>query len=155
MTNNYPLIIRALLGLVLLCSSPMLVALDQYPGNSFSETVICETEDGYSEPIYLEGTYRVQIQYVEAGDHVTSFFNVYWTAEGVGLESDAEYIMRGKWMEIIQENPPYIFIWNDHFRLIGKGRADNFDTYFKVKIVVNANGEPIIEFIDSFECEEI
>lgn len=155
MTNNYLPMKKLLLGLALLYVSPMLVALDQYPGNSFSETLICETEDGYSEPIYIEGTYRVQTQYVEAGEHTTSFFNVYWTAKGFGLESDAEYLLRGKWMEVIQENPPYIFIWNDHFRLIGKGRAENFDTYFKVKLVVNANGEPIIEFIDSIACEQI
>jgi len=39
--------------------------------------------------------------------------------------------------------------------LIGKGQAENFNTYFKVKIVINANGDPIIEFIDANECESV
>jgi hypothetical protein len=140
--------------LALLAASPGLLALDQIPGE-FEETVVCENANGLSEPIYIWGTYRIQLQYVEAGDHVTSFFNVYWRADGVGLDSGAEYVMRGKWMEVIQENPPYLFIWNDHFRLIGKGQAENYDTYFKVKILVNANGDPIIDYIDFYECEEI
>ena len=154
MMKTSRIVIKSLLAMALLVAPPMLLALDQFPG-TFSETLICESEDGYSEPIYIEGTYRVQVQYVEASDHVTSFFNIYWHADGWGLDSGAEYVLRGKWMEVIQENPPYIFIWNDHFRLIGKGKAENFDTYFKVKIVFNANGEPIIEYVDALACEQI
>ncbi|MDH4020087.1 MAG: hypothetical protein OEU84_10845 [Xanthomonadales bacterium] len=154
MTNNHVLVKKLVLVLGLLFISPMLLALEQFT-DTFSETVLCENRDGYSETIYLEGTYRVQMQYIEAGDHVTSFFNIYWKANGLGLDNNAEYVMRGKWMEVIQENPPYIFIWNDHFQLIGKGQAENFNTYFKVKIVINANGDPIIEFIDANECESV
>ena len=154
MTTYHLPMMKLLLALGLLCISPMLLALDQFR-DTFEETVVCENRNGDSEPIYFEGTYRVQVQYIEAGDHITSFFNIYWKADGLGLESNAEYIMRGKWMEIIQENPPYIFIWNDHFRLIGKGQAENYDTHFKVKIVINANGDPIIDFIDAFGCEQV
>jgi hypothetical protein len=154
MKMTYRSVTKLMLISALLTVSPMLLALEQFT-DTFEETVICESGAGYSEPIYIAGTYRVQMHYVEAGDHVTSLFNVYWRGDGTGLESGAKYLLRGKWMEVIQENPPYIFIWNDHFRLIGKGRAENFDTYFKVKIVINANGEPIIEYVDSTECEEI
>ena len=49
--------------------SPGLLALEQIPGE-FEETVVCENENGLSEPIYIWGTYRIQLQYVEAGDHV-------------------------------------------------------------------------------------
>lgn len=152
MKRNYSGVLISILAL--LAATPGLLALDQFPGE-FEETVICENANGPSEPIYIWGTYRIQAQYVEAGDHVTSFFNVYWRADGVGLDSGAEYNMRGKWMEVVQESPPYLFIWNDHFRLIGKGRAENYDTHFKVKILVNANGDPIIDYIDFYECENI
>jgi hypothetical protein len=63
----------------------------------------------------------------------------------MGLDSEAEYSLRGKWMEVVQENPPFIFLWNDHFQLNGKGSAPNYRFNNKVKIVVNANGDVIID----------
>jgi len=55
-------------------------------------------------------------------------------------------------MEVVQENPPFIFLWNDHFQVIGKGQAENFGIYTKIKIVENANGELIVNYDDALEC---
>lgn len=135
----------------LLAVSQLLMAAPQY--YEFSETVVCPSNDGYSEEIYIEGLYRIQAQFVERNAHVTSLFQVFWQGDAEGLTSGARYILRGKWMEVIQENPPYIFIWNDHFQLIGEGQAENFNTYFKIKLVANANGEMTVDTGDVFECE--
>jgi len=75
----------------------------------------------------------------------------FWTGEALGLDSGDEFLLRGKWMEVIQNVPedmPYLFLWNDHFQLIGKGSAPNDDFYNKVKILVNANGEVVIDLDD-------
>ena len=157
MKMNIPnlLVTKLLLALALLTVAPMLLALEQFT-LPFEETVICPSGDGHSEAIYFEGTYRVQLQYVEGGDHTTSLFKVFWRGDGYGLESGSEYKLRGKWMEVVQgieENSPFIFLWNDHFQLIGKGRAENFNTYYKIRMVVNANGELTANFEDSMECE--
>ena len=148
------LLTKLLLALALLAVAPMLLALEQFT-LPFDETVICPSRDGDSEAIYIAGTYRVQLQYVEGGGHTTSLFQVFWRGDGYGLDSGAEYKLRGKWMEVIQENPPYIFLWNDHFQLIGKGRAENFNTYFKIRMVVNANGELTVNFEDFMQCENV
>ena len=156
MKMNMPhfLVTKLLLALALLAVAPTLLALEQFT-LPFEETVICPSGDGYSEAIYIEGTYRVQLQYVEGGDHATSLFQVFWRGDGYGLESGAEYKLRGKWMEVIQENSPFIFLWNDHFQLIGKGRAENFNIYYKIRIVVNANGEQTVDFEDFMQCENV
>jgi len=145
---------KLLLSLALLSVSPMLLALEQFTV-PFEETVICPSGDGDSEEIYIAGTYRVQLHYVEGADHTTSLFQVFWHGNGYGQTSGAEYILRGKWMEVIQENPPFIFLWNDHFQLVGKGRAENFETHFKIRIVENANGELTVNFEDVVECKEV
>ena len=73
-----------------------------------------------------------------------------------GLDSGAEYILVGKWMEVIEEDPPFLFIWNDHFQLIGKGATPDYRFSNKVKVVVDANGNVIIDE-DSFEwpCDTV
>ena len=154
MKNTHSMLKNVLLGSVLLAFSPILLALEQFT-DSFEETVICPAEGGISEEIFIEGTYRVQVQYVEGADHVTSLFQVFWRGNGYGLSSGAEYKLRGKWMEVIQENPPFIFLWNDHFQLVGKGRAENFSIYLKIRIVENANGEQTVSFEDSVQCENV
>ena len=156
MKMNIPnlLVTKLLLALALLAVAPTLLALEQFT-DAFEETVICPSGDGYSEKIYIEGTYRIQVQYIENTHHTTSLFQVFWRGNGYGLESGSEYKLRGKWMEVIQENPPYIFLWNDHFQLIGKGRAENFNTYYKIRIVVNANGEQTVDFEDFMQCENV
>jgi len=159
MKMNMPnlLVTKLLLALALLAVAPSLLALEQFT-LPFEETVICPSGDGYSEEIYFEGTYRVQLQYVEGGDHTTSLFQVFWRGNGYGLDSGSEYKLRGKWMEVVQgieENSPFIFLWNDHFQLIGKGRAENFNTYYKIRMVVNANGELTVNFEDFMQCENV
>jgi hypothetical protein len=126
---------------------------EQFRG-TFWETVRCPTDDGYSEEIYLDGSYRILAQYVEAAGHVTSTYQVFWEADGWG-SGGSEYILHGKWMEVIQEAPPYIFLWNDHFRLVGKGPAGDFRTYFKIRIVTDANGRVVVDYLDAMECETI
>lgn len=154
MNKNARIAVSIYLVFVLLATSSIAIAMDKF-SDTFSETVICENKNGVSEEIYISGTFRSQAQYVENVNHITSVWQVFWHGDGLGLASGAEYVLRGKWMEVIQENPPYIFIWNDHFQLTGKGKAENYDTFFKVKFVVNANGDPIIEYVDFYQCEEI
>jgi hypothetical protein len=157
MKKTHRMVTKLLLISALLTASPMLLALEQFT-LPFEETVICPSGDGYSEEIYIEGTYRVQLQYVEGAHRTTSLFQVFWRGNGYGLTSGAEYILRGKWMEVVQgieENSPFIFLWNDHFQLVGKGKAENFHIYFKVRIVVNANGEQTVDFVDYMQCENV
>lgn len=122
---------------------------------SFWEVTVCPTSDGYSEEIYLEGTYRVLAQAVDNGNHMQSTFQVFWEGTGYGLSSGTEYILHGKWMEVVQENPPFIFIWNDHFQLVGKEGADNFRIYWKIRFVQNANGDTVVDFEDVMQCETL
>jgi hypothetical protein len=156
MKMNMPhlLVTKLLLALALLTVAPMLLALEQeiYP---FSETVICPSGDGFSEKIYLEGTVRFQEQNIENNHHTTSIFHAFWRANGFGLTSEADYILRGKWMTVVQESPPFILLFNDHFQLVGKGRAENFNIYYKIRMVVNANGELTVNFEDFLQCEEV
>ena len=154
MNMPYLLLTKLLLGMALLTVAPMVMALEQET-HPIVETVVCPTEDGDSEEIYLEGTVRIQWQYVEGADHMTWVLQYFWRLNGYGLTSDAEYVSRGKWMEVVQENPSFIFLWNDHIQLIGKGRAENFDIFWKIRFVVNANGEVTVDFEDLFQCENV
>ena len=154
MYKNARIAVRIFLVFALLATSSIAIAMEKFT-DAFAETVICENGNGVSEEIYISGIARTRVQYVENADHSTWVWQVFFHGDGLGLASGAEYILRGKWMEVIQENPPYIFIWNDHFQLTGKGKAENYDTFFKVKFVVNANGDPIIEYVDFYQCEEI
>ena len=154
MNMNYRLLTKLLLTLALLTVSPLMLALEQFTV-PFAEIVVCPSGDGDSEEIYIAGTARIQSHYVENTHHTTSFFNIYWKGDAYGMTSGAEYILRGKWMEVIQENPPYIFLWNDHFQLIGKGKAENFALYFKTRFVVNANGEVTVGFQDEAQCDTV
>ena len=122
---------------------------------SFWEVAVCPTEDGYSEEIYLEGTYRVLTQFVDNGKHIKSTFQVFWEGTGYGMSSGADYVLHGKWMEVVQVNPPFIFLWNDHFQLVGKGQADNFRIYWKIRFVQNANGDTVVDFEDVLQCETL
>jgi hypothetical protein len=148
---------KLLLSLVLLTVAPMAMALEQET-DSFSESVICPSGDGSSEEIYLEGTVRFQTQYIENAHHATWVFQAFWRANGYGITSDAKYILRGKWMEVVQgieESSAFIFLWNDHFQLIGKGQAENFRIYQKIRMVINANGELTVDFEDFMLCENV
>lgn len=142
MNRTNQLLAKVFAALVLLVSAPALMAMEKVT-LPFWEIVSCPSED-----IEIEGTVRFQTQQVEGADHTTWVFQAFWSGGAVGLASGAKYRLTGKWMEVIHENPPFIFRWNDHFRLIGQGTAPNFGFYNKVKIVVNANGDVIIDLQD-------
>lgn len=142
MNKTTQLLARIFTALMLLLTAPALMALET-DTFLFWEIVSCPSED-----IYIEGTVRFQSHFVEGADHSTSVFQAFWTGDGFGIDSGAEYMLKGKWMEVIQENPPFLFLWNDHFQLIGKGSAPNYSFYQKVKLLVNANGDVIIDLDD-------
>lgn len=130
--------------------APALMALEQET-LPFWEVVSCESED-----IHIEGTVRFQEHLVEGENHTTYVFQAFWKGMGYGLDSRATYRLRGKWMTLEQTEPPYILIWNDHFQLIGKGKAQNYRFFVKMKFMVNANGETVIDFYDDeWPCETI
>ena len=136
------LLARFLTALVLSLTAPALMALEKET-LPFWEIVSCPSED-----IEIEGTVRFQWHFAEGADHTTSVFQAFWTGDAWGMDSGANYMLKGKWMEVIQENPPFIFLWNDHFQLIGQGSAPNYDFHNKVKFLVNANGDVIIDVDD-------
>lgn len=142
MNKTTQLLASLFTALMLLLTAPALMALEKetFP---FWEIVACPSED-----IYIEGTVRFQSHFVEGADHSTWVFQAFWTGDGWGMDSGEEYMLKGKWMEVIQENPPFLFLWNDHFQLIGKGSAPNYNFYQKVKLLVNANGDVIIDLDD-------
>jgi hypothetical protein len=157
MNITYRLLTKLLLTLALLTVAPMLLALEKIT-LPFEETVICPSGDGFSEEIYLEGTVRIQWQDVEGANHTTWVLQYFWRGNGYGRTSGAKYVMRGKWMEVVQgieESSPFIFLWNDHIQLVGKGQAENFDIYWKIRSVKNANGETTVNFEDYMQCENV
>ena len=133
------LMTKIIVALALLVSAPALMALDKET-LAFEEIVPCPSED-----VWIEGTVRFQSHLVEGADRTTWVFQAFWNGRGLGLDSGAEYKLMGKWMEVVQENPPYIFLWNDHFQLIGNGTAPNYKFSNKIKIVVDANGDVVID----------
>jgi hypothetical protein len=123
---------------------------------TFWEEIVCQSADGgCSEIIYLDGTYRLLTQYVDSGQHVASAFQIFWEGRGYGMTSGAEYILHGKWMEVIQDKPPYVLIWNDYFELVGKGRAENFKIYWRARVIETADGRSIMDYFDALQCETL
>ena len=96
-----------------------------------------------NEVVYMEGSARTQFQ--EAGKGWV--FQVFWTGDGWGLDSDNEYLLQGKWMEVVQETRPFIFYWNDHFELAGKGDAPTYRLYSKIRFNEMEDGSPVPESI--------
>lgn len=137
------LLTRIIMGAIVVLAvtmTPTAMALEKQYWN-FWEVAACPSEN-----IEMLGSVRFQFQLVEAGERSTWFFQAFWTGDAWGQESDADYRIQGKWMEVIKENPPFIFLWNDHFQLIGQGTAPNYSFATKIRIVVDANGEPQVEF---------
>ena len=133
--NSSGLLLIALL--VSLFLSPVALAMDkEYYG--FWEIAACPSED-----IEMLGSVRFQTQPTGDTGYV---FQAFWTGDAWGLDSGDEYRIQGKWMEAAKESPPFIFLWNDHFQLIGKGTAPNYDFAYKLRIIVDANGVPRVEF---------
>lgn len=130
--------------------APAAMAIDKETWN-FWEIVSCPSEN-----IEMTGSVRFQMQLIEGKDRATWVFQAFWTGDAWGLDSGADYRIQGKWMEVIQEDPPFVFLWNDHFQLTGNGTAPNYSFYNKVRIVVDANGEPRIDFSgDASPCPTV
>ena len=130
---------RTLLAATLLVFATPSSALEQF-SFPFDVTVDCPTEQ-----IYIEGTGRFKSQSVEAADNTTYIFHAFWHGRGYGLSTGAEYILNGKWMTVEQENAPFVLRWNDHFQLVGKGNAENFRLYFRLRVVVDPDGRVVVE----------
>ena len=121
-------------GLVL---SPLSLSMEK-EYYEFWEIAACPSED-----IEMFGSVRFQTQSTGDAGYI---FQAFWTGKGSGLDSGSDYMIRGKWMEVVKESPPFIFRWNDHFQLIGKGDAPNYSFSWKLRVVVDANGVPRVEF---------
>jgi hypothetical protein len=130
------------LAVPLLVSAPNLLAMEQTTLN-FWEIVACPSEN-----IEMEGSVRLQTQSAGGADHATWVFQAFWTGDAWGLDTGTDYRLQGKWMEVVQENPPFVFLWNDHFELIGNGTAPNYRFYNKIRLIVDANGEISVDFAD-------
>ena len=128
----------AIAALVLLVFSPALMAMEkQYL--QFWEVVECPGEN-----IEMEGNVRFQFQETGKGWVLQAF----WSGDGWGLESGDEYLIQGKWFEVVQEKRPFVMYWNDHFQLIGKGAAPNYRFYGRIRFEVDENGDWVPGFVD-------
>jgi len=123
----------------------MAMAMDKESYN-FWEIVECP-----DEMIEMEGSVRFDFQETGKG----WVFQAFWAGQGWGLDSDAEYIIRGKWMEVVKEDRPFVFYWNDHFELVGKGSAPTYRFYSKIRFdeLDPDSGGPVIDSIQ-FEDSE-
>lgn len=144
-----PVLLGTLLTSAFMSTSPA-IAMEKETLN-FWEIAECP-----SEQIEIEGRVRFQYQFVEGNDRATTVFQAFWSGDAWGLASGAEYRIQGKWMEVVQESPPFVFVLNDHFQLIGKGQAENYRFYSRVRFVVNAKGEIKVDFEgDHWPCPTI
>jgi hypothetical protein len=128
--------------------SPAALAMDKEFWNFF-EAVECPG----GEVIELEGAVRFQFQETGMGWTLQAF----WTGDGWGVDSDAEYLIRGKWQEVVQGQRPFIYYWNDHFELVGKGAAPTYKFYSRIRFdEFDEDGNPIPEFISAeWPCETL
>ena len=126
--------------LLLLAVAPAALAMDKEFYN-FWEVAECP-----SEQVYLEGSVRFQFQPTGQG----WVYQAFWTGDGWGLDSGAEYLIQGKWTEIVQGKRPFIFYWNDHFELVGKAGAPTYRFYSRIRFdEFDEDGVPIPEFISA------
>lgn len=112
-----------ILALMLLALSPAVMSMEK-SNLYFWEYVACP-----NEIVYVEGS--VRFQYQETG--MGWVYQAFWTGDGWGLDSDNEYLLQGKWQEVVQEKRPFIFYWNDHFELAGKAGAPTYRLYSKIR----------------------
>lgn len=136
-----PHIAMSLVAVVLMLAfSPAALAMDKQFYN-FWEIVDCP-----HELIELEGSVRFQFQETGMGWTLQAF----WTGDGWGLGSDSEYIIQGKWQEVVQGERPFIYYWNDHFQLVGIGGAPTLKFYSRIRFdEFDEDGNPIPEFISA------
>jgi len=147
-------VLKCLFIAALMLASPVLVALDQFT-EPFEVIFVCENENGLSEEIYLSGTLRFKIQEIANDNHSTLVAHMFVHGEGEGLTTGSEYHFRGKVMELLQIGSSVVYINNDWMPLIGKGQAENYMYKYKVRWVMNANGEVVVDYFDANECIEV
>jgi hypothetical protein len=96
------------------------------------------------EMVEMEGTVRFQYHETSKG----WVYQAFWEGEGWGA-SGAEYVIHGKWMEVVTEDRPFVFYWNDHFQLVGKGTAPTYRLYSKIRFdeFDPDSGGPVIDSI--------
>ena len=131
------------LGLILmLVAFPVIVMAEvTKESDTFDIIINCGDED-----IHIVGTVDFQITSVEGGDTYTFMWKAWSRGEGYGLTSGDSYILREKWMDFVQEvEPPFVFVLNDHGRLIGRGVAPNYFYRSQIRFVVNATGEVVLD----------
>lgn len=126
--------------LLLLSLSPAALAMDK---EFYSWWEVMECPTGL---IWLEGGVRIQAH--ETGMGWT--YQAFWEGDGWGLDSDSEYLIQGKWMEVVQGERPFVFYWNDHFQVVGKGGAPTYRLYSRIRFnEFDEDGNPIPEFISA------
>lgn len=140
----------SVLALALLLGATTALALENETLNWW------ELADCPSEVIELEGRVRFQTQLVEGADRSTYIFQAFWTGAGWGHDSGADYRIQGKWMEVVQENPPFVLRLNHHFQLVGRGDAPDYRLYGRVRVVVDAQGNAVFEYVnEQWTCPAI
>lgn len=55
-------------------------------------------------------------------------------------------------MEVFQANKSTVYPNNDWLALIGEGRAENYMYLFRIRYVMNANGEVVVDYFEANEC---
>lgn len=133
--------VRTITGvLAVLAFSPLASAMDK-EAYSFWEVMDCP-----GEQIEMEGSVRFQSQETGKG----WVFQAFWTGQAEGLDSGAEYLIKGKWMEVVNDKRPFVFYWNDHFELVGKAGAPTYRFYSRVRFdTFDGAGDPVPEFISA------
>jgi hypothetical protein len=149
MMRNQKLILTnsvVMLVLLIFANASMAIEKETIP---LDEYLICP-----SEVIHIVGDGKLTFQFVQGGDTSTAVFQVVWRGTGYGMTSGNEYRLSGKWMDVTHEViPPIVFVLNDHFQLTGKGDAENYAFSTKIKFIVNANGDVIVDdFTEFWPC---
>ena len=139
---------------ILMMTSSVLMALDQMTV-PFEDILICDNKNGSSEEIYVAGTLRIKTQYVENKNNSTWVYHLFMNGQGEGLTSGAEYQWRGKVMEVFQANKSTVYLNNDWMPLIGKGGAENYMYLYRIRFVINANGEIVVDYFEANECVSV
>ena len=134
---------------LLLVAAP-LKAQDHMPWTS---SLDCE-----GEIIDLEGRIQIKTHDVWRNGRLNSFFQVHYKGKGYAQNSGAEYIVKQSWNDTyhVDDDPKsqFIYVYNDHAMVIGKGSAPNYEAENRLKII-EVDGTFIIESFDFYDgpCE--
>jgi hypothetical protein len=123
MINKFAVLKAFLVMPILLLFAPSASSMEKWT-QYFWEYAACP-----NEVVYMEGSVRFQYHETRMG----WVFQAFWTGDGWGEDSDNEYLINGKWQEVVQGHRPFIFYWNDHFQLVGKDGAPTYRLYSKIR----------------------